>query len=392
MASYASKINERYEKRDSHYVDVKQRIDNTINIYPPAQRNLVRGMLKKACETWKKNNPHIKKWQDLNLCQSLMVPLSSNFIDITMQRLLDLGWACTILEKFRDVQIMPIQVYVIKDDPDAPAYLRTGDLYAGWDGQHTVVVLYLIAVWIFGLDPRKVEIPVNVYRVKSKADIRANLLGKNTEDGTKLFDSIDKFQQQVFGVKVDGSTNPRWKDAALKQDYLAAADLFVTHEKFADTDKPGAISRMKEIDAFGSLVIKDFAIYASAVQYLTGARPIDSQEIEIMSEWFNMARGKGIEYTEEEIQNLAQHLVDLFNADFHETSEFWIKARDAYQHWWEKTYQEVEEELRPKNSRMNKNWKYGGVFLWHQLRKTWKGRIPELTLSTDFYPNKKDLF
>lgn len=111
-----------------------------------------------------------------------------------------------------------------------------------------------------------------------------------------------------------------------------------------------------------------------------------------MSEWFNMARNKGIEYTEEEIQNLAQHLVDLFNADFHETSEFWIKARDAYQHWWEKTYQEVEEELRPKNSRMNKNWKYGGVFLWHQLRKTWSGRIPELTLSTDFYPNKKDLF
>lgn len=395
MASYASKVNARYTEKASHYVDLKKRIDDTISVFQPTQQNIVRGMLKRACNDWIKNNSLKKQWQDLDLCESLMVPLSDILIDTTMQRMLNLAWIKTILEKFRDVQVMPVQVYRVKDDPDAPDELRNSKtiLYASWDGQHTVVVLYLIAVWIFKLDPREVMVPVNVYRVKSKADIRANFLGKNTDEGTSLLDSIDIFQQMVYGVRVDNAKNTTWEDADLKQQYIEAADLFLTHEKFGDTDQPGAISRMTEIDKYTPPVIKDFAMYEATVQMLSNARPVASQEIEIMAGWFDMARRDGIEYTDEEIQDLAHHLVDLFGADFHESSDYWIRVRDAYENWWQDYYKEVDIDLRPNNSRMNKNWKYGGTFLWHQLKKTWSGRIPKLNITTTpFQPAKKDLF
>jgi hypothetical protein len=41
---------------------------------------------------------------------------------------------------------------------------------------------------------------------------------------------------------------------------------------------------------------------------------------------------------------------------------------------------------------MSKNWNSGGTFLWHQLNKTWGGRLPELSSTTPFIPAKKDLY
>jgi hypothetical protein len=42
------------------------------------------------------------------------------------------------------------------------------------------------------------------------------------------------------------------------------------------------------------------------------------------------------------------------------------------------------------------DWAYarhtGGTFLWHQLNKTWNGRIPKLNATTSFIPNTKDLY
>jgi hypothetical protein len=83
---------------------------------------------------------------------------------------------------------------------------------------------------------------------------------------------------------------------------------------------------------------------------------------------------------------------DLFDADFHESSDFWLKVRKAYENWWSKYYQAVPASHRPKNTKMSKNWNSGGTFLWHQLNKTWGGRLPELSSTTPFIPAKKDLY
>jgi hypothetical protein len=163
----------------------------------------------------------------------------------------------------------------------------------------------------------------------------------------------------------------------------------VTHEKFGNTNEPGAISRMQEIGHYDSEIIRKFCLYAATVMPESG-RPIASQEIEIMCAWFEMS--KSLEYTDEEIVDLATHINELFKADFHADSGFWIKARNAYENWWNDFYDGVSLEYRPSHMSFTKNWRNGGTFLYHQLLKTWKGRMPQLSINTQFQPAVKDLF
>ena len=111
-----------------------------------------------------------------------------------------------------------------------------------------------------------------------------------------------------------------------------------------------------------------------------------------MCAWFNMAKEAGIDYTDDDIISLGDHLHELFDSDFHESSDFWIKVRTSYDNWWTAHYAKVPKSHRPKNTKMSKNWNTGGTFLWHQLNKTWNGRIPKLNASTPFIPAKKDLY
>jgi len=262
-------------------------------------------------------------------------------------------------------------------------------LYASWDGQHTAMALYILSVFVFKQDPKDIMVPVTIYKVTQKSEIRENFVKGNTKEGKKLLDSIDTFMQQVFGVRIDGNKNPNWIESEKKQQYLEQADLFVTHEKFGNTGDPGAISRMQELDHYDSEIIRKFSLYAATVMPQTG-RPIASQEIEIMCAWFEMS--KSLEYTDEEIVDLATHLNQLFGADFHESSDFWRKARTAYENWWNDYYSKVPVEYRPGHMSFAKNWRNGGTFMWHQLSKTWNGRLPRLGINTQFVPAKKDLY
>jgi hypothetical protein len=252
--------------------------------------------------------------------------------------------------------------------------------------------LYIIAVWIFKEDPATVRVPVNIYKVSTKAEIRKTFVAGNSNEGKKLLDDIDIFQQQVYGVRIDGNNDPSWIEAEEKQRYIEQADLFITADKFGDTNMPGAISRMQEIKHYSSDVIRKFCLYASTVQPPAG-RPVASQEIEIMCAWFDMARVSGIDYTDQEIVDLSLHLLSLpFQADFHESSIFWDQARQAYTNWWNAFYAQMPAAYVPSRMSFTKNWRNGGTFLYHQLLKTWKGRMPQLSINTQFQPAVKDLF
>jgi hypothetical protein len=320
-----------------------------------------------------------------------MMPLSDILIDITMQRMLDIPWVLYIISNFREVQAQPIQVYKVLNTDNSLSYYPAGSkgLYASWDAQHTAMALYILCVYVFKQDPSKVMVPVVIYKVSKKADIRENFVSGNTKAGKKLLDAIDVYMQQVFGVKVDGSTNPVWEESEKKQQHLAAADLFVTHEKFGNTNEPGAISRMQEIDHYDSEIIRKFSLYAATVMPAEG-RPIASQEIEIMCAWFDMAKKDGVDYTDAEVVDLGNHLHSLFGADFDESSAFWNKVRDAYSVWHTKYWAGFHQ---APTLRFNKNWSTGGVFLWHQLKKTWpNARIPALSINSPFIPAQKDMY
>lgn len=391
--SYAENWNSQYSNKNSFFVDLKDRLNNTISAHIATKQQTIRHAITVAVNKFIKDNPLKKKVEDLDLCEAIMMPLSDILIDITMQRLLDLEWVLKIIKNFRDVQIQPIQVYKVVGKDGSLSYYPAGSngLYASWDGQHTAMVLYILAVYVFGQDPTKVMVPVVIYKVSKKSEIRENFVSGNTKAGKKLLDSIDVYMQQVFGVRVDLNTgNSDWNDAELKQQYLESAGLFVTNEKFGNIDQSGAISRMQEIDHYSPEIIRQFSLYAATVMPASG-RPIASQEIEIMCAWLDMC--KGLEYEDHEIVDLAMHLNELFYANFHETSPFWEKVRVSYSNWWNKYWDGVDDEYRPERMSFSKNWRNGGAFLYHQLKKTWDGRLPEeLSINTPFKPAAKDLY
>ena len=391
--SYANKVNAKYSNKESYFVDLKDRLMQTISSTHYTKQLSIHSSIKNACTAFERKHPTKRKIEDLDLCESIMMPLSDILIDVTMQRMLILSWVLEIITNFRDVQCQPIQVYKVIGKDKSVKYYPVGErgLYASWDGQHTAMALYILCVYVFKQDPSKVMVPVTIYKVETKADIRANFVEGNSSGGKRLLDAIDLFMQQVYGVRLDGNMNTVWREAELKQQHLENAGLFVTADKFGDTDQPGAISRMQEINGYTSDIIKKFCLYAVTVMPERG-RPIDSQEIEIMCAWFDMAKKNDIDYTDEEVVSLATHINQLFNANFHADSTFWNVTRKAYENWWNRYWSKADAEYKPTRMSFSKNWRNGGAFLWHQLKHTWDGRIPDLSINTPFNPAVKDLF
>ena len=400
MTSYAQQVNAKYGNTASHFQDLKTRWNSTLMLYNPNTVNTINSTLKRAIAGWIRVHPKVKTFKDMPLCLAQTARLSEILIDETMQRQLNISWVLEIIENWRPWQAMPVQVYTVHADADPElAFLGQDRLYASWDGQHTAMAFYVIAVFILGLDPRDVEIPVVIYEVKTKAEIRNNFIQGNTESGKKLLDKIDIFQQMVYGVRVDGAQYPEWLEVEKKQQYLEAANLFLTDKKFGDAEQVGAISRVQDIvdRKVSPEVVRQFCVYAKTVLGLT-PRAINTKEAPIILGFLKMAASDDVIYSDAEIESLALLCHSLFDADFDEAGNYWAKLETAYVNWWEQFYENVDESVRPERPRMNKDWTQGGTFFWHLLKKRWKDpaglpmRMPRLNIQTPFMPAKQDLF
>jgi hypothetical protein len=389
-ASYAATRNARYSNTSSNLVDLVQRLNDTVAAMPrQAQRNW-QSKLAKALTTFKKNNPGLKSINDpkFRLCKSLMGKLRDIQIDTTMQREPNLQWVITIIENFRAYQAQPIQVY------------ETADGMGAWDGQHTSLALYLIATQALGMNFDDIEVPINIYDILSRGEIRSNFINNNTtvgkNAGKKPLDIIDIIQQMIYGVEVDGVTEQEWVDAHAKWKAIADAGMFMTADKFNDTDQVGAISRLNEINDSSVKVVKQFAVYGKYVVDLQ-QRPINTKEIPIIMEFFNLCEQQDIAYTEAQIEDLAQHCVDLFDANFDAKGPFWEVAHQATMNAYNKANKGKDKKDWPDAPRNNKNVPQGIAFFWHQLQKSWlptQGtgfKFPKQPFSV-YTPNAKDLF
>jgi hypothetical protein len=400
MKSYASQVNTKYSSTASHFQDLKTRWNSTMMLYNPNTVNTINSSLKRTISGWIKTHPAVKTFQDMPLCRAQTARLSDILIDETMQRQLNITWVLEIISNWRAWQAMPVQVYTVGSDASPElAYLGNDCLYASWDGQHTAMAFYIIAVMILGLDPREVEIPVVIYDVNTKAEIRNNFIESNTESGKKLLDKIDIFQQMVYGVRVDGAVYPEWLEVEKKQQYLEAADLFLTDKKFGDSEQVGAISRVQDIvdHKISPEIVRKFCVYAKTVIGLE-PRAINTKEAPIILGFLKMAASDDINYTDDEILSLAMLCNDLFGADFDEAGAYWAQLETAYVNWWEAFYANVHVSMRPERPRMNKDWVQGGTFFYHLLKKHWKDeagakmRMPRLNIQTPFIPATRDLF
>jgi len=371
IESYARKINSRYHKQDSHFVTLKERLNEQLDEF-----NSYR--LEAAVKEFVANNPQWNKFSDLKLCKALEVSIDKILIDTTMQRPLNFRWVMKIISRFLESKVMAIQVY---EDPDKPGY------YIAWDGQHTAIALYTIITKVFGDKLADCMVPIVVYPMSKKAEIRENFIGLNGDDKLGL-DEIDLFMQMIYGVRVDGSTNPAWIDAELKQQYLEAYELFATNEKFGDHEEAGAISRLNELVKHDPIVTQWFAKYFAAVGQERATEP---KEIVMMYWYFSACKEQDVVVTDEYIQDLALVMKDLFDADFSPEGTFWGKVYSTYYSWHKDHYASWDEMYRP-DPQPRKEIPHGATYLTAQLRKSLEHPVPRYYGSTEFRVLNKDLW
>lgn len=369
--TYAAAINARYNVGTSHFVSLADRLNNTIaNLSPQAQRNW-HTSLGIAIKAFKRSYPGVNSFKNrtnFTLCQAVEIVLGLIEIDSTMQREPDLGWIIKIITNFRAYQAQPIQVY---KNPNG--------LWGAWDGQHTALALYLICVHAFNVDPMTEPIPACIYTISNRGQLRGNFISLNTSTGKnagrKPLDMIDIIQQMIYGVKVDGVTDPEWQDMATKHDHLAAAGLFMTAEKFGDADRPGAIGRVDELKEASSEVVRQFAVYGKFIVDSQN-RAINTKEIPIIIEFLNMCERDQIVYADDEIRDLALHLINLFDANFDARGSYWEQVYQAHLNAYNAAHQGLPKHLWPEAPKNLKNVPLGTTFLWHQLRQTWAANKP----------------
>jgi hypothetical protein len=384
-ATYAQSRNARFNSTKSQIRSIKQRWDETYNSLPPHQQATVDYALESAKAEFRRRNPNIKSWNQLQLAEAKSVLMKAVKIDGTMQRQLDIFWVLKLLNQFMATMVVPIQVY----RPTAGI-----EEYLAWDGQHTLVLLWVISTMIFEQDFDTVIVPVNLYQSSLKAEMRANFISLNTKEGKKVLELIDIWDQQVFGVRVDGSTNPVWVETEKKQARLEKHGMFVTAKKFGDDDQPYAISRLQEINKIGIDSVDHLAHYLSIACNLgEETRPAGEKEIVMMAHFFDRIRvnnvwnfNNPIVVTPEYIAALASTLNNLFDADFSPNGKFWIKASNAYANW----HAVVNHGLgTPKFS---KEPVHGFPFLIEQLKKSFEFSVPNSDSRSEFIPAPEDLF
>jgi hypothetical protein len=382
--THAQLVNERYLKSDSHFVSLQERLSEALKSAP-----VFVNMLTAVVEEYKRRNKNWSNFTDLKLCKAIQVPMDKILIDTTMQRSLNLRHILNILQHFRSTMVMAIQVY---EDENKPGY------YIAWDGQHTAIALYIILTKVFGEQMAKTMIPVVVYNVTHKLEIRRNFILLNG-DAKEELDFIDKYIQMVFGVKIDKADDQEWVDTALKNDYLSAAGLFATHAKFGDEDQPGAFTLLADTLMSKSLktrkhpeVTRMFAQYWS---YLSQQRPVEPKEARQLYEYFNLCYEQSINVDDKYLLEFVQFTKDNFGGDFGPNGPFWDKVRLAYESWYRKANEhstDVDKNGDVIVRGFTTEMRTGIPFLIAQLKKSTSLAVPTYSANNGFTVAKKDLW
>ena len=376
--THAQIVNARYKNKASHFVTLQDRLNAALKHAP-----LFAGLLTGIVDEFKRRHKDWTTWTDMHLCQAIQVGMDRILIDTTMQRPVNLRHILNILQFWRTTMAMAIQVY---EDPEKPGY------YIAWDGQHTAIALYIILTKVFGELTAKAMVPVVVYNVKHKLEIRRNFILLNG-DAKEELDFFDKYGQMVHGVKTDGADDEEWKDTALKNDYLEAAGLFVTHSKIGDDDQPGAFTLLADTLMSKSLktrkhpeVTRMFAEYWS---YLGQERPVEPKEARQLYEYFNLCHEQGIDVDTTYLLEFVA-FTKTFGGDFSPNGPFWDKVRMAYESWYAAANPESYKEsgLRGFTTEM----RTGIPFLIAQLKKSTKLKTPQYFANNGFTVAKKDLW
>lgn len=325
VKSYADKINARYSEKKSHFVSLKERLNSYLQGSKTAQDEL-----NNAMKDFKKNYPTIK-WNQISLAMARECKLSEILIDDTMNRPVDWNHVRNILRKFKQTSVMGINVY---QDPEVPGK------YVAWDGQHTAIVLYIISTMICNEAASKITIPIVIYNTTNKAEIRENFVVLNSSAGKLKLSKLALYNNMIFGVRIDGSTNPEWLEANEKQKILEKAGLFLTERGRGDTSENGAITRIENVLQSSKEDLKNFATYWT-YRKIYEDRSVRNKELILLLQFVELCRKSKIKLTDAYMKQVADIFWSAFECDFNPTiglNPFFAKLDIAYRNWYKKTY------------------------------------------------------
>lgn len=383
--THAQIINARYLNSQSHFITLQQRLNEALKFAP-----IFTQMLTAVVDEFKRRHTEWANFKDLELCRAIMVPMDKILIDTTMQRSLNLRHVLKILQYFKSTMAMAIQVY---EDENKPGF------YIAWDGQHTAIALYIILTKVFGERTAQAMVPVVVYNVKHKLEIRRNFILLNG-DAKEELDFFDRYKQMVHGVKTDGATDDEWVETAMKNDYLAAAGLFATHSKFGDEDQPGAFTLLADTLMSKSLKTRKHPevtrMFAQYWAFLNQERPVEAKEARQLYEFFNLCYEQDIKVDDKYLLDFVAFTKDYFDADFSPTGPFWDKVKTAYENWYRGANQgsmDVDANGVIIVRGFTTEMRTGIPFLIAQLKKSTKLKVPKFVPNNGFtVVNKADLW
>ena len=386
MKTQAQKINDLYEVAESNFVTLQERLEKAI-IKAPFFRSQLEAVVdefkRRNCSDYKAIRGW-KKFADINICKSIQVSMNAILIDETMQRELNMRHILGILTNFSESMVMAIQVY---KDPNRP------DNYIAWDGQHTIIALYIILTKVFGERAASTMVPVVVYSSQQKLEIRRNFILLNGV-AKETLDFIDTYKQMVYGVKVDGADYPDWVDTATKNDYLRDAGLFATHAKFGDEDQPGAFTLLADTLMSKTLKTRKHPevtrMFCQYWAYLNQNRPVRAKEARQLYEYFNLCYEQKIKVDNEYLLDMVAFTKDFFDANFGEDGVFWDKVRDSYKRWYKHANPESYAEFGLKG--FTTEMRTGVPFLIAQMNKSTKLKTPKYAPNNGFTVSQEDLW
>ena len=303
--NYAKNWNSKFQSTKDSYTTLWDRFQEIIEEDPSLDE-----WFQELGEEFRDRYPQYKNFNDMlpdmvGMGEGVGIP-DDMFINIIIQREKDKDWICELFGKFDPFFVNPIRVYY--DEIDGKQQMVV------WDGQHTALLLLAVAMYGLGKGntkmPKGLKFPVAVYPGKDVAKIRDRFVGFNDGSMNKSLDKIDLYDNYVYAVRHNGSTNPWHVRMEAIQRSLEENNMFFTHEKFGNTDKPGAVSRPSEIfpariDKFSVQTLSNVFKYH---RLSNPDKPVEPLEIDNMCHIFRACEEQGIEVNEDYIMQLVDVL------------------------------------------------------------------------------------
>jgi len=273
---------------------------------------------------------------------SLEALMSDVIIHMRLQRIPTMEAIVDYIRNYCWFKVQPIKVFTWVDPDSGKEYLVC------WDGQHTLIMLYLIGTYVHKLKPSEITIPVNIRRGITIEEAREALMSENGE-GRTLFDTVDMHEQYVYAVRDTNSQRKSHLLAEQKQKYLEDNFMFLANPRRGEMDKPGALTRTDEIldPSFPHEVTKYFAEWCYG---LNGSnRPFAGTEVDCMYHFFECCVKKGITVDRRYVKQVAMVCRKVTGDDF-DGSVFWNRIKSVYEAYFRRTQEALPEDQRTRIS------------------------------------------